>query len=118
LKIIVFYIENKPYGIRIDYLLQVLDGNAPITKLPRAPKYILGIINFEGVLVPIVDACEFFGLKRTERSRKLDAKIIVVHYLDIKAGLLIEGNTELKEEPFNIDGLEIIDIENILSCKK
>ena len=53
-KYLTFYIEDDCYGIAIRYVTEII-GVQPITEVPELPKYIRGIINLRGKILPIMD---------------------------------------------------------------
>ncbi|MCA8938369.1 MAG: purine-binding chemotaxis protein CheW [Planctomycetes bacterium] len=65
-----FRIGNELYGV--DTLrVQEIIGLVPTTRVPRMPKFIRGVINLRGKVLPIVDIRAKFGLedvRDTERT--------------------------------------------------
>ena len=43
-----------------------LNGLISITRVPKTPSYVKGVINLRGVVTPIVDLRERFGLESKE----------------------------------------------------
>lgn len=57
-----FTIGNEVFAINVLKVLEVLQKQE-ITKVPNAPEYIIGIINFRGEVVPVFDTRVKFNLK-------------------------------------------------------
>ena len=70
-----FEIDRENYGIDIGHVQSVLDFGR-ITKVPRTPDFMRGVINLRGKIVPIIDLRLKFGLTETERTK--ESCIIVV----------------------------------------
>lgn len=56
-----FHICDELFGINVSKVLEVLQ-NREITEVPKSPEYIVGIINFRGEVVPVVDTRVRFNL--------------------------------------------------------
>lgn len=63
-----FYIAGEEYGVGILQAKEILQYTT-ITKVPRMPSYICGVINLRGSVVPVIDLSEKFGLGPSEISR-------------------------------------------------
>ncbi len=70
-----FKLSDERYAISVAYIKEVLSVPR-ITKVPKMPEYMSGIINLRGSVVPVVDLCKKFGLGETARS--VDTGIIVI----------------------------------------
>ena len=57
-----FLLGDEEYGIEI-LKVQEIKSWGPCTPLPRAPDYLLGVVNLRGAIVPIVDLRRRFGLE-------------------------------------------------------
>lgn len=60
-----FILAGEEYGIDI-LRVQEIKGWENVTKIPNAPHYIKGVMNLRGVIVPIVDLRNRFGLGEQE----------------------------------------------------
>jgi len=67
---------------------EVLGVPSPLTRIPGAKSWILGLANIRGQLLPIIDLRAFLGSGPTPTSR--NTRIIVVNHRDIPAGLLVD----------------------------
>ena len=67
---------------------EVLGVPAPLTRVPGAKGWILGLANVRGALLPIIDLRAYLGGGETPAART--ARIIVVNHRDIPAGLLVD----------------------------
>ncbi len=70
-----FDLEKDIYGLNINGIKEVLD-NRDITKLPKTPDFMRGVINLRGQVVPVIDLKLKFGLAETLFT--VDTCIIIV----------------------------------------
>lgn len=68
-----FICAGEEYGIDI-LRVQEIKGWSGATPVPRTPPYMLGVMNLRGVIVPVIDLRQRFGLE----SRPFDASTVVV----------------------------------------
>ena len=70
-----FRLEEEIFALDISKVREVLDFTS-ITKVPRTPDFMRGVINLRGSVVPVVDMRLKFGMTRTERT--VNTCIIIV----------------------------------------
>ena len=67
---------------------EVLGVPHPLTRVPGAKSWILGLANIRGALLPIIDLRAYLGSGATPASR--NTRVLVVNHRDIPAGLLVD----------------------------
>jgi len=60
-----FVMDEEEYGVDI-LRVQEIRGWEKTTKIPNSPKYLKGVINLRGTIVPIVDLRTKFNLEKAE----------------------------------------------------
>lgn len=70
-----FKLGEEIFALDISKVREVLDF-ASITKVPRTPEYMRGVINLRGTVVPVVDMRLKFGMSKTEKT--VNTCIIIV----------------------------------------
>ncbi|OPY59946.1 MAG: Chemotaxis protein CheW [Syntrophorhabdaceae bacterium PtaU1.Bin034] len=70
-----FKLEDEVYAVEVAKVREILDYT-PITKVPRTPDFMRGVINVRGSVVPVLDLRLKFGMTLTEKS--VDTCIIVL----------------------------------------
>ena len=70
---IIFRLGNQDYGIPIAAVSEIARPPEHITRLPKSPAFIDGVMNLRGSVVPIVDLRRRFDLNGTEQlgSRRI-----------------------------------------------
>jgi purine-binding chemotaxis protein CheW len=61
-----FKLEDEVFALDISKVREVLDFTT-ITKVPKTPDFMRGVINLRGSVVPVVDLKLKFGMNRTEK---------------------------------------------------
>ncbi len=81
-----FKLDEEIYALDINQVREVLDFTE-VTKVPKMPDFLRGVINLRGGVVPVVDLRLKFGMRMTERT--VDTCIIIMEItLDQEATLL------------------------------
>jgi len=62
-----FKLGEEVYAVDISKVREVLDFTT-VTKVPRTPDFMRGVINLRGSVVPVVDLRLKFGMNRTEST--------------------------------------------------
>ena len=70
-----FKLEGEVFALDIAKVREVLDFTQ-ITKVPRTPEFMRGVINLRGSVVPVIDMRLKFGMSRTEKT--VNTCIIIV----------------------------------------
>ncbi len=70
-----FYLADEVYAVDILRIKEVLEYTE-MTKIPRTPEFMSGVINLRGTVVPVIDMRLKFGMPKTERT--VDACIIII----------------------------------------
>lgn len=63
-----FVMDNEEYGVEILSVQEIRGWEKP-TKIPNTPKYLKGVINLRGTIVPIVDLRVRFHLNEVEYTQ-------------------------------------------------
>jgi purine-binding chemotaxis protein CheW len=86
-QLISFAIGDDQYGVDI-MAVREIKGWTTITSLPNQPKYVRGVLNLRGVIVPIVDLRCRFGQGLTEATPM--HIVIIVEIASKHVGLLAD----------------------------
>jgi purine-binding chemotaxis protein CheW len=64
-KIVLFSLEEPRYALYLSVVERVI-RSVEITPLPKAPEIVLGVINMQGVVIPVIDIRKLFHLPTRE----------------------------------------------------
>jgi purine-binding chemotaxis protein CheW len=70
-----FKLGEEMFALDVCQVREILDVTS-ITRVPRAPDFMRGVINVRGSVVPVVDLRLKFGMPKTEQTR--DTRIVVM----------------------------------------
>ena len=87
-----FTIGDEEYGVDIQTVKEVI-RIAQITRLPRSPLFVKGVINLRGDIIPIIDLRERFGLERQDYVDT--SRIIVVEMEGKSIGMVVDSVTSV-----------------------
>lgn len=93
-KVLIFSINDEYYATDIVEVERIL-GYEETTKLPNSPKFIEGVINYEGNILPVISLSRRFNLSQSDK--KNDAKIIVTKYVENKVGIIVDVVSEVRD---------------------
>jgi len=92
LQTVVFSLNGQFYGAEASQVFQIIRYQE-VTKVPRMPKFIEGIINYRGSVLPIINLNKRFELGELDINRK--TKILVTKLGDKQAGFIVNDVTEI-----------------------
>ena len=95
-KVIIFELMDMEYAIEVD-AVQGIERAISITRVPKTPSYVKGVINLRGVVTPVVDLRERFGLEPQEINDS--TRIIIVSLADYEVGLIVDGANDVLDLP-------------------
>lgn len=82
-----FIMDDEEYGVDI-LSVQEIRGWEDCTSIPNAPRYMRGVINLRGTIVPIIDLRERFNLTAVEYSQ---TTVVIVLKLELPKGERVTG---------------------------
>jgi len=91
-QLVTFKIDTEEYGIKIANV-QEINRMTEVTKVPRAPSYIEGIVNLRGNVIPVLDLRKFFNLP--EKQLTDATRIIIVDFNGKRTGIMVDSVSEV-----------------------
>jgi purine-binding chemotaxis protein CheW len=82
-----FELGKESYAIEVLKVREVLELN-DLTRIPRMPQYMRGVINLRGSVVPVIDLRVKFAMTQTEKT--LDTRIVVLE-VQVEEELVVLG---------------------------
>ncbi|WP_123040062.1 chemotaxis protein CheW [Cohnella candidum] len=92
LKVIVFTLAHEEYGIEVDKV-KTIERMSPITRVPKTPPFVKGVINLRGVVIPVIDLRGRFGLPETEPTD--NSRIIIVAADELEVGFIVDSANDV-----------------------
>ncbi len=91
---VVFKLGKEEYGIDIKKVTTI-EKMMQITRVPKAPEFVKGVINLRGDIIPIMDLRLKFGLEEIEETE--DTRITIVKIEDVSIGTIVDAVAEVIE---------------------
>jgi purine-binding chemotaxis protein CheW len=90
---IVFSVGGETYGLPIGYVDEIVRCPDRLTRVPRAPAFVAGLINLRGKAIPIIDQRQRFAVAgHGDGARR---RIVVVTTNDLQVGFLVDNVSEV-----------------------
>jgi purine-binding chemotaxis protein CheW len=106
-KYLTFNLSNETYGVAVKYVREILAVTA-ITAVPNTPKFIKGVMNLRGKIIPLIDLRIKLGLECREYTR--ETCIVVVEVPGSREKLLIGVIVDSVHDVIDVVSAEIDDI--------
>ena len=90
-KYLTFFLAAEAYGVEILKVQEII-GMLPITRVPRTPHFVRGVINLRGKVIPIVDLRTKFGMEAVENA---ESCMIVVQVQGVQLGVVVDRVSEV-----------------------
>jgi purine-binding chemotaxis protein CheW len=90
---VVFRLMNEEYGVPIDSVQEIVRVPAELTRVPKTPSFIEGVINLRGSVLPVVDQRRRFGLTGIERNDR--QRIMVFTIAGLRTGFIVDSVSEV-----------------------
>jgi len=93
-----FKIDEEIFAANVSKVISILELSK-ITKIPRTPDFIRGVINLRGVVLPIVDLRIKFGLTPTEFTSNTCILVLEINIesSSVNIGALVDSVQEVLE---------------------
>jgi purine-binding chemotaxis protein CheW len=96
LQLVTFKLGSEEFALDI-LLVQEINRRVEITKVPKTPEFVEGVINLRGKIVPVLDLRKRFGLVGREFTAQ--SRIIVVNIDKRVLGLMVDSVSEVLRIP-------------------
>jgi purine-binding chemotaxis protein CheW len=93
-RLLVFRLAEEEFGLPISSVDEVARAPEHITHVPKAPKFLEGVVNLRGAVLPVVDQRRRFDLPPFEGDR-LSRRLVVVRSERHRAGLIVDSVSEV-----------------------
>jgi purine-binding chemotaxis protein CheW len=97
LRFLAFKLNDNEFALPIDSVDEVARVPDQITRLPKTPKFLEGVVNLRGVVLPVVDQRRRFDMPVMESNAS--RRLVVVRSEQHRAGLIVDSVTEVLRCP-------------------
>ncbi len=93
LQLVSFNLGSEEFGVDIG-MVQEIVRMPEITRVPRTPEFVEGVVNLRGKIIPVVDLRKRFRLPITENTKS--TRIIIVTMSGRTVGMIVDGVSEVR----------------------
>jgi len=90
---LVFRLGKDEFGLPIEAVDEVGEVPAKIARLPKTPKFLEGVVNLRGEVLPVVDQRRRFDLPVADELER--RRLVVVRTERHRAGLIVDGVSDV-----------------------
>lgn len=92
MQLVTFNLGKEEFAVPI-LQIQEINRLVDITRVPKSPEFVEGVINLRGKVIPIIDLRKRFGLPQAELGKY--ARIVVVNMEGRMVGLIVDSVSEV-----------------------
>lgn len=123
---VVFRVADEEYGVSIGAVQEIVRIPDQLTRVPKAPSFIEGVVNLRGAVLPVVDQRRRFALPPMEHNDRQRIMVFMVH--GICTGFIVDSVSEVLKisrtqiscvpEVASQDGSAVDRVANIVADKR
>lgn len=91
-QLVVFELAKEIYGVDISQVQEIIRFQQ-ITKVPKVPDFIEGVINLRGNVIPVIDLRKRFDFEQIDKTNA--TRIIVVEVEQYTVGMVVDAVSEV-----------------------
>jgi len=99
---VLFRVGPEEYGLPIGAVEEIVRMPEQLTRVPKAPKLIEGVLNLRGALLPVLDQRRRFDLPVQGRDAR--QRVVVISVDGVRFGLIVDAVTEVVRIPRAVIG--------------
>jgi purine-binding chemotaxis protein CheW len=96
-RFIVFQLGDEQYGLPIGAVDEIARRPESLTRVPRAPAFVEGVMNLRGAVIPVIDQRRRFATGGEAEPGR--GRIIVMTISGLRAALAVDAVTEILAVP-------------------
>lgn len=90
---LVFRLGEEEFGLPIETVVEVAQVPDQITRLPKTPKFLEGIVNLRGDVLPVIDQRRRFDMPKAEQLE--GRRLVVIRTERHRAGLIVDSVSDV-----------------------
>jgi purine-binding chemotaxis protein CheW len=90
---LVFRLGDEEFGLPVEAVVEVAAAPEQVTRIPKTPKFLEGVVNLRGDVVPVIDQRRRFELPPSPDPRR--RRLVVLRTGRYRAALIVDGVREV-----------------------
>ena len=91
--VLVFRLGDDEFGLPIEAVVEVSQVPVQITRVPKTPRFLEGVVNLRGEVLPVVDQRRRFDMPQLEK--KETRRLVVVKTERHRAGIIVDSVSDV-----------------------
>lgn len=96
---ILFKMGNEYYGLSISLVREIIKP-LPVTRFPKSPPYVEGVVDLRGRILPIINLRSMFGLEPVSETD--DTRFVDLQLEGLNVGIIVDAVSEVMSIPQNL----------------
>jgi purine-binding chemotaxis protein CheW len=92
-QVVVFLLGREEFAVPIDSVQEIVRVSESLTRVPKAPAAVEGVINLRGAVLPVMDLRRRLGLDQVDRSDR--QRIMVFLMAGVRTGFIVDSVVEV-----------------------
>jgi purine-binding chemotaxis protein CheW len=92
MQLVTFSLDQEEFGVDILKVQEII-RMMEITKVPKSPEFVEGVINLRGKVIPVIDLRSRFGLDSHAYDK--DTRIMVIDINNVIVGFVVDAVSEV-----------------------
>jgi len=92
-QVVVFRLDKEEFGVPIDSVQEIVRVPEELTRVPKAPSFVEGVINLRGQVLPVIDLRGRLGMPAVERSDR--QRVMVFLIAGLRTGFIVDSVAEV-----------------------
>ncbi|HEV2673784.1 MAG TPA: chemotaxis protein CheW [Aliidongia sp.] len=94
-RFVIFTLGDETYGLPIAAVDEIVRLPDPITRMPRAPAFVEGVMNFRGRVIPLIDLRRRFDVEDGPTIGR--RRVLVTRIGELQAGFIVDAVSEVAD---------------------
>jgi purine-binding chemotaxis protein CheW len=90
---VVFRVADEEYGVPIDAVQEIVRIPDHLTRVPKAPSFVEGVVNLRGAVLPVIDQRRRFALPDMAHNDRQRIMVFVVR--GVRTGFIVDSVSEV-----------------------
>jgi purine-binding chemotaxis protein CheW len=96
-QVVVFRLGKEEFGVPIANVEEIVRVPEELTRVPKTPAFVEGVINLRGTVLPVLDLRLRMGMKQVDRSDR--QRIMVFMIAKLRTGFIVDQVAEVLKIP-------------------
>jgi purine-binding chemotaxis protein CheW len=90
---VVFRVADEEYGVPIDAVQEIVRIPDQLTRVPKTPSFIEGVVNLRGAVLPVIDQRRRFALPDMPHNDRQRIMVFMIH--GVRTGFIVDSVSEV-----------------------